>query len=142
MADRFWSTAGSACTLKIGRSGYGTRTQLTDVCIQRKSTLLTRFAWLFAVLDVLCSGASDYALYNLALWCVAVFGWCTGADCALRSAVFIMFFFVEQLVCVFVCVFRIYVYVYCTCIVLYIWFSTAQLNTIRTIRRTHAQWKC
>lgn len=66
MADRFWSTAGSACTLKIGRSGYGTRTQLTDVCIQRKSTLLTRFAWLFGgASDVLCSGASDCALYSL-----------------------------------------------------------------------------
>lgn len=76
MADRFWSTAGSACTLKIGRSGYGTRTQLTDVCIQRKSTLLTRFAWLFAVL-AMCSARGlvivRCTVYSAAM-CGAVFG--------------------------------------------------------------------
>lgn len=59
MADRFFlysvgALRGSACNeLYIGRSGYGTRTQLTGVCIQKS----------YEFLFFLCSAA---ALFHIA----------------------------------------------------------------------------
>lgn len=79
--------------------------------------------------DVLCSGASDCAL------CIFVLARCCcvwlmhGRElCSSLGCVYYVFLCWAAGLC-FCCAFRMYI---CVGTVVYIWFSTAQLNTIRT----------